>query len=340
MSSLMIDVQGTALTSEDKELISHPKVGGLILFTRNFESVEQLIELNKQIKSVKSDTLIAVDHEGGRVQRFREGFSKIPAMGSILASTKANSNSTKEATIKAANIAKYFGYIMAAEVQAVGIDISFAPVLDIDDVSDVIGDRGFSNTASEVVDIAASFMRGMHLAGMKTTGKHFPGHGGVKEDSHVAMAVDARPMSEIFSRDLMVFKKLIDQRLVNAMMPAHVIYPNVDDNPVGFSSQWLQQILRKQLGFDGVIFSDDLSMKGATGVGNYQQRCEIADQAGCDMLLVCNDRQGAIEAIEHARLSDDEMSKKRVLAMLNTKPRNFSKLASDSMWSLGQTYLR
>lgn len=339
MSALMIDVHGTSLTQEDKEIIAHPKVGGLILFSRNFQSVNQLKDLNKQIKKVKSNIVIAVDHEGGRVQRFRHGFSAIPAMGNIYQQAVEKNPEPHQALQYASIMANNLGYLMAVEVQAAGIDISFAPVLDVDDISDVIGNRGFHQDPKIVIHLATAFIDGMHKAGMKATGKHFPGHGSVKEDSHIAMPVDNRSKEDIFSKDLIVFKQLIESNHVDALMPAHVIYPQVDSLPVGFSPYWLQTVLRQELGFNGVIFSDDLSMQGATSVGGYTERCEAAYDAGCDMLLVCNDRQGAIEAIDKTNLPKNLISEQRVQSLLNTSESSFAALKNDPDWQASQTFL-
>lgn len=308
MGPLMIDVQGTSLTSEDIELLQHPLVGGLILFTRNYQSPAQLTTLTQAIKfHAKSPILIAVDHEGGRVQRFRDGFSYIPPMGSLWQTAKAH-------LPNALLYAKAAGQLMAIEVQAVGIDISFAPVLDINGVSDVIGDRGFHCDPELVSLLAKAFIEGMKSVGMQATGKHFPGHGSVKEDSHVALPVDNRTAQEIYALDMTPFKKLKSD--ISAVMPAHVIFPCIDDLPVGFSRKWLQDILRGELGFTGAIFSDDLSMQGASVVGGFIERAEAAQQAGCDMLLACNNRTAAIDIIDNANIQCTIESENRLQAML------------------------
>jgi beta-N-acetylhexosaminidase len=235
--------------------------------------------------------VIAVDHEGGRVQRFREGFSEIPAMGSIALQTNENFK-------QSSYLCEQFGWLMAAELLAFDIDISFAPVLDIHGVSEVIGDRSFHQQPQIIVQLGSEFIKGMHRAGMSATGKHFPGHGNVVEDSHIAMPVDKRAREEIFALDMAIFKAIHQQGLLDAVMPAHVIYPDVDDLPAGFSEKWIKQILRQELEFDGVVFSDDLSMQGAVQMGNIVERAELALDAGCDMVLVCNDPKGAAKVID------------------------------------------
>lgn len=322
----MLDVQGTSLCGEDKELLEHPLVGGLILFSRNFDSPQQVTELTRTIRlAAGSDILIAVDHEGGRVQRFRDQFSAIPAMGKIFPLAKQDMS-------VALALAKQCGTLMALEVQAVGIDISFAPVLDINGISEVIGDRAFHQQPEQVTRLAASFIAGMQQAGMKATGKHFPGHGSVKEDSHLALPIDNRSKQAIFEQDLAPFRALIASQALDALMPAHVIYPSVDKYGVGFSAVWLQQILRQQLGFDGVIFSDDLSMQGAASVGGYIERAEAAQQAGCDMLLVCNQRSACIEVIEHANISINAQSSQRLLRLLKASRGNWQDLNNNRLW--------
>ena len=333
MGPLMLDVQGSALSQEDREILSHPLVGGLILFSRNYEEPSQIQALTKDIReSAKSDILIAVDHEGGRVQRFREQFSKVPAMGSLWDMSSHDMARAKELSFKA-------GLLMALEVRSVGIDISFAPVLDINDISDVIGDRAFHQTPEIVICLAEAFIQGMHEIGMKATGKHFPGHGSVKEDSHIAMPIDERSKELIIGLDMQPFVQLNKKGLLDAVMPAHVIYPSFDKHSVGFSSVWLQQILRGELGFDGVIFSDDLSMAGAGSIGGFIERAEAAQQAGCDMLLVCNDRNAAIDVIDGANVKVDEQSNDRIKRMLAKASCSHQDLSSLPEWHQARTAL-
>jgi beta-N-acetylhexosaminidase len=292
MGPLMLDVSGFELTHEEIDILDHPLVGGLILFSRNYYDQKQLSDIVRHIRSVaRNDILIATDHEGGRVQRFREDFSKIPAMGSIAYQSNENIQ-------QASYLCEQFGWLMAAELLAFDIDISFAPVLDIHGVSEVIGDRSFHQQPEKIIQLASEFIKGMHRAGMSATGKHFPGHGNVLEDSHIAMPVDQRSKEDIFAVDMAIFKSINQQGLLDAVMPAHVIYPDVDDLPAGFSQTWIKQILRQELGFDGVVFSDDLSMQGAVQMGNIVERAELAIVAGCDMILVCNDPKGTVKVID------------------------------------------
>ena len=326
MGPVMLDVQGTSLSQEDKEILQHPLVGGLIFFTRNYHSPEQIADLSQQIRiAAKKPLLIAVDHEGGRVQRFRDGFSLIPAMGKLWEMSEHNLSLAKE-------LAKQSAVLMALEVQAVGIDISFAPVLDINNISDVIGDRSFHQQPDFVTDLAEAFIDGLHQVGMKATGKHFPGHGSVKADSHIDLPIDTRPKADIFQQDLLPFKQLIARGKVDALMPAHVIFPDVDSQAVGFSRYWLQDILRENLGFKGVIFSDDLSMEGAACVGGYVERAEAAQQAGCDMLLLCNNRDGCIDVIDNANITIEEKSNQRLLALLKSSTSGLNELKENPNW--------
>src|SRR5690606_34275974 len=278
--SLMMDIAGTWLTAEDRQLLRPPAVGGLIIFARNIESPRQVRELCQSIRAVRPDLLLAVDQEGGRVQRLRQGFLRLPAMRAI-----ADNHNAEE-------LAEHCGWLMATEVLAVGLDLSFAPVLDLDHQrSAVVGSRAFDGDPQRAAMLAGAFIRGMHLAGMAATGKHFPGHGRAEADSHVAIPVDERSLDEIRACDMQRFQRLAGE--LDAVMPAHVIYPQIDEQPAGFSRRWLQDILRGELGFDGVIFSDDLSMAGAHVVGDAGKRIEAALAAGCDMGLVCNDRGSA-----------------------------------------------
>tara|TARA_R110001583_G_scaffold50048_3_gene156268 strand:+ start:1197 stop:2210 length:1014 start_codon:yes stop_codon:yes gene_type:complete len=281
----MMDLAGLAVSVLETEQLRHPQVGGIILFSRNFESKSQLIELVKQVRLIRPELLIAVDHEGGRVQRFREGFSLIPAMGDILPAAKGDLTLAKQ-------WAKECGFLMAIELLACDIDLSFAPVLDVNGISEVIGKRSFSAIADEVSVLAQQFIIGMNEAGMAAVGKHFPGHGSVAADSHIAMPVDPRSKEQLDNVDMLPFTQLIGSQQLQGVMPAHVVYSNIDPNPAGFSPYWLQTILRQQLGFNGVIFSDDLGMKGASFAGDYLGRAKAALDAGCDMILVCNDPVG------------------------------------------------
>ncbi|WP_303451489.1 beta-N-acetylhexosaminidase [Colwellia sp. 1_MG-2023] len=322
----MMDVLGTSLTEEDKELLSHPLIGGLILFTRNFQSPQQLADLVNNIRvAANKPLLIAVDHEGGRVQRFRDGFSIIPAMGKLL-------DYADQDIVKAQLLAKQSGALMALEVQAIGIDISFAPVLDINGISEVIGLRSFHSQPEIVTPLAQSFIEGMQSVGMKATGKHFPGHGSVQADSHVDLPIDNRSFADITAQDLIPFKQLIAANAVDALMPAHVIYPDIDNKSVGFSRIWLQDILRNQLKFNGVIFSDDLSMEAANSIGGYVERSEAAQDAGCDMLLLCNNRQALIKVIDNAQLVHDSTSEKRITSMLKTTDISWQAMQQQPMW--------
>jgi beta-N-acetylhexosaminidase len=286
--SLMVDVAGTWLTAEDRQFLRHPEVGGLIIFARNIEHPRQVRELSAAIRAVRPNLLLAVDQEGGRVQRLRQGFVRLPAMRAIADNPDAE------------QLAEHCGWLMATEVLAVGLDLSFAPVLDLDyQRSAVVGSRAFEGNPERAALLAGAFIRGMNAAGMAATGKHFPGHGWAEADSHVAIPVDERSLADIRANDLVPFARLSNQ--LAAVMPAHVIYPQVDASPAGFSRRWLQDILRGELGFDGVIFSDDLSMAGAHVVGDSANRIEAAFSAGCDMGLVCNDRASAELALSAAQ---------------------------------------
>ena len=326
LGPLMVDLEGIAISETEKNLLLKPEVGGVILFTRNFESVEQLISLVDEIHQLRTPKLlVAVDHEGGRVQRFHEGFSRIPA-AAIYARVAKNDLE------KSRQLAENAGWLMAVELRACGIDFSFAPVLDLaHGLSGVIGDRAFHSKPTTVATLAYAFMHGMNKAGMQAVGKHFPGHGGVVEDSHVAMPVDHRELDELLHSDIVPFKSMIENKLA-AIMPAHVIYDKVDDKPAGYSSFWIENILRQRFGFQGAIFSDDLSMEAAGIVGGFGERADAALKAGCDMALVCNHLDGAIEAAEYIKGYTNPTSQLRLVRMHGEKDISWTQLKQDEHW--------
>jgi len=286
----MLDIAGTALDAADREWLAHPAVGGLILFARNFEDREQLCALTASIRAVRPEILIAVDQEGGRVQRFRRDFVRLPPMAAL-------GRRFDHAPDTALAEARLLGRLMADELVQCDVDISFAPVLDLDyGASSVIGDRSFHADADSLTALATAWIDGMAEAGMAATGKHFPGHGFVVADSHLELPRDERDLAAIRAADLRPFAALAPR--LAGIMPAHVVYPAVAPEPAGFSPFWLQQILRGELGFRGVIFSDDLTMQGAAATGDYAARTHAALDAGCDMVLVCNDRNAAVQVVE------------------------------------------
>lgn len=288
---LMLDIEGPSLSAEEREMLTHPGVGGLILFARNYVSPPQLDQLVAEIRAVNPAILLAVDQEGGRVQRFRDGFTRLPPMAAL---ARVYDNDAERGCLQA----RQLGALMAAELVAHDIDISFAPVLDLDfGHSSVIGDRSFHADVDSLVSLAAAFIEGMADAGMAATGKHFPGHGFVAADSHLELPLDERSLAELEAADMRPFITLMPK--LAGMMLAHIVYSQVDARPAGFSRQWLQQILRQQLGYRGLIFSDDLSMAGAAVVGDYAERAAAALDAGCDMVLVCNDRHGACAVLDY-----------------------------------------
>jgi beta-N-acetylhexosaminidase len=312
MSPVILDMHSFELSPVEREILQHPLCGGLILFSRNYAERAQLSALVKDIRrTVNKPFLISVDHEGGRVQRFRDGFTQIPAM--------ANIEKFEVSPNEQLDLAQAMGFCMAYELLQLGIDISFAPVLDLNGVSEVIGSRAFSSEPDQVIRLSGAYIKGMHLAGMKSTGKHFPGHGSVAEDSHIAMPVDKRSFEEIQEQDMRVFEQLISARKIDAIMPAHVIYPSIDSRPAGFSSIWIKQILRKKLGFEGVVFSDDLSMQAASVAGSVTDRAEYAIEAGCDMVLVCNAPSEAEKVLDG--LTQKKSYSQRWLNLLQKQPR-------------------
>jgi beta-N-acetylhexosaminidase len=291
LGPVMLDIDGTELTPEDRELLRHPNVGGVILFTRNYDSPQQLQQLNREIHALRRPELvIAVDQEGGRVQRFRAGFTPLPAMHLLGRHYELERE-------RALRLAETCGWLMAAELRAVGVDLSFAPVLDLDyGLSEVIGDRAFHRDPEVVARLAGRFAAGMRHAGMGAVGKHFPGHGGVIADSHHALPEDRRPYADLLD-DMRPYDALISEGLAG-IMAAHVVYSRLDRMPAGFSRWWLGTELRIRLRFQGAIFSDDLSMAGAAFAGTPAERALLALEAGCDVVLVCNDRPAAITVVE------------------------------------------
>lgn len=292
LGPVVADVAGLVLTDDDRRRLTHPLVGGVILFTRNYQSPSQLAALTAEIHDLRRPALlIAVDHEGGRVQRFRDGFTAIPPMrrlGDLWDTDQQRACRAAEAT----------GYVLAAELLACGVDLSFAPVLDIDyGNSSIIGDRAFHAEPQAVVDLAQALTTGMKKAGMAAVGKHFPGHGHVAADSHLEVPVDERSLDAIERSDLLPFRHLIDHGLAG-IMPAHIVFSAVDAQPAGFSALWLKDILRRRFGFDGAIFSDDLSMEGAKVAGGVIQRAQAAFGAGCDLVLVCNNPEAVDELLD------------------------------------------
>jgi beta-N-acetylhexosaminidase len=285
-----LDVVGLTLNTEDRRRIMNPLTGGVILFGRNFSNRKQLTQLTAQIKKLRPDVLISIDHEGGRVQRCRiDGFTHLPAMRKLgnLWSAKNKSTHLAASAAQAMAAATACGYVLASELRACGVDLSFTPVLDLDfGRSSVIGDRSFSRDPQIVFALAKSLNEGLRLAGMANCGKHFPGHGWAEADSHIDIPVDERSLGQILNDDAKPYEWL-DLSLA-AVMPAHVIYPQVDKNPAGFSKIWLHSILRQELGFEGVIFSDDLSMEGASVAGSVVMGAVMALDAGCDAVLICN----------------------------------------------------
>ena len=334
---LILDIAGTQLSDADRRRLAHPLTGGLILFGRNWQSRVQLAALCADVKAIRPDLLIAVDHEGGRVQRFRtDGFTHLPpmrALGELW--MKDDHGLPGSGALKACEAATSVGFVLASELRACGVDFSFTPVLDLDHgESSVIGDRAFARDPRMVAVLARSLMQGLLQAGMANCGKHFPGHGAVRADSHVALPVDKRSLKAILADDALPYTWL--GSVLTAVMPAHVIYSRVDDRPAGFSARWVQDILRGQLGFDGVVCTDDLSMAAARQIGarelSYTEAVLSALQAGCDLALLCNRStvnggaeldqvlDGLAQAQVQGRWVPDEASEERRLSLLPRAP--------------------
>lgn len=309
LGPVMLDVEGTVLTEADRRRLGHPLAGGVILFSRNFTGAAQLANLTEEIHALRNPPLIiAVDHEGGRVQRFRDGFTVLPPMRELGWEWDRGQQQARQ-------LAQEVGFVLAGELLAHGVDLSFAPVLDVDSgASSVIGDRAFHSDPQAVGELARALLHGLRQAGMNGVGKHFPGHGHVAADSHHEVPVDDRSYEEIEAADLAPFRRLIEAGL-GGIMPAHVIYPKVDDHPAGFSTVWLKQVLRGRLGFDGVIFSDDLSMEGARVAGRVPERARAALGAGCDMVLLCNQPEAVDELLDNLGYAMPAVSLARLARM-------------------------
>lgn len=326
LGPVMLDLAGTSVTDQEFDLLNHPNTGGVILFARNFTSISQLHELVAQIKSVRSPgLLVAVDQEGGRVQRFRHDFISLPAVRQLGVIYDADRDN-------AFRLADITGWLMATEIRSAGIDFSFAPVLDLDyGLSAVIGDRAFHAHPEAVAELARHYILGMARAGMAATGKHFPGHGAVREDSHEELPVDGRQLNEIMQRDIIPFERLIQHGLAG-IMPAHVIYSQADGEPAGYSQFWLQEVLRSKLGFEGVIFSDDLTMSAAGIAGGYPARATRALEAGCDIVLVCNNIKGAQEVLQGLGDYKNSESQARLLKMQGQNRQDYADVRESPAW--------
>ena len=315
---LMTSLEGASLTSEDKKLLSNKHVGGIILFSKNFESQLQIQSLCSEIKSVKENIIIAVDQEGGRVQRFKNEFTLLPSMQNL------GDYATKKNNM---GICHEVGWLMASELIASGIDISFAPVLDVDrETSSIIGNRAFSNDPKLLIELARNFINGMNEAGMQATGKHFPGHGGIFEDSHISEPVDIRSYEKLLEIDLKPFIELKNN--LGAVMTAHITFPKIDDICVSYSNVWIKKILKEELAFKGIIFSDDLSMKGA-GDLSMGEKAIKSIEAGCEMVLVCNDYDGTMEVIDAFEKNNVQMSAK-IKDLKNSQDINWNDLENQN----------
>ena len=305
LGPLMVDVAGRSLLPEDRDILEHPLVGGVILFTRNFESAAQLASLVASIRALRTPALlVAVDHEGGRVQRFRRDFSPLPPMRRIGREYDMDHARGRE-------LARLAGWLLAGELRAVGIDLAFAPVVDLEyGLNEAIGDRAFHADPGVVAVLAGAVMAGMRDAGMSATAKHFPGHGAVAVDSHLALPVDRRERADL-EGDLLPYRRLIANGLTSIML-AHVVFPAVDALPASLSRRWVAKVLRGELDFRGAVFTDDLSMAGAAACGSIVERARLALVAGCDMLLVCNDRRAVQQLLDGLDVAPAPVSSLRV----------------------------
>jgi beta-N-acetylhexosaminidase len=333
LGPLLVDVGGTTLLAEDRELLRHPLVGGVILFKRNYADPAQLRALVAELRALRDPPLlVAVDQEGGRVQRFRAGFSELPPLRRMGQAFDVDPQ-------QGLAMARSLGWLMAAELLACGVDISFAPCVDLDyGLSEVIGDRAFHARGSVVAQLAIAYVHGMRAAGMAATAKHFPGHGAVVADSHLALPVDRRELADL-DQDLMPYRRLIDSSLA-AVMVAHVQFPSVDQVPASFSRRWIEGVLRTQLRFAGLVVADDLTMGGAAALGALPERAQRALAAGCDALLVCNDRPGVIRLLQELKVTADPVAQLRLVRMRGHGQLEFENLAASSAWQSAREWLK
>jgi len=332
LGPLMIDLRGTELDAEERELLTHPLVGGVILFTRNYSDPEQLTRLVSAIHGSRNPPLIVgVDHEGGRVQRFRNGFSHLPAARRIGHEFDVDARAGVQ-------LARRMGWLMAAELRAHGVDVSFAPCVDLDyGISEVIGDRAFHSRPDAVAQLSVAYMMGMRDAGMAATAKHFPGHGAVTADSHVCLPVDRRELADL-ADDLIPYRRLIANALP-AVMVAHVQFPAVDARPASSSSRFLHGVLREELAFGGTIFADDLSMGGAAAAGDIIVRAERTLAAGCDVLPVCNDRAAVARLLDGLKVEPEPASRLRIVRMRGRDGLPRGELERSQPWRAAQELL-
>lgn len=327
LGPVMLDIDGVGLTPADRDILRQPAVGGVILFSRNYESPAQITDLIAEMRALRRPPLIiAVDHEGGRVQRFRDGFSAIPPMRMLGREHRRDPEN-------AARLARKAGWLIGAELRAVGVDICFAPCVDLDwGVSEVIGDRAFDRSPDVVASLAQAYCRGLRDAGMVAVAKHFPGHGAVVADSHEKLPWDRREYGDVLD-DMQPYQSLVDMSLIAGVMTAHIVYPNIESMPASFSEVWIQRELRNRIGFGGAVFSDDLSMKATREYGSMVERATLALNAGSDMVLVCNDRNAAQKTVSALRDYSNPLSLVRLARLHGTGETLRETLLASDEWA-------
>ncbi len=326
LGPVMLDIEGLALSPADRDILREPAVGGIILFARNFESVEQVTDLVAEIRALRSPPLlIAVDHEGGRVQRFKDGFTVMPPMRHI----GREFDRDRESGLK---IARQAGWLIASELRASGIDLCFAPCVDLDwGISGIIGNRSFHRRPDAGSELAEAFARGLRSAGMAAVAKHFPGHGAVVADSHLRLPVDRREYGLILD-DMRPYERMMSTGVVAGVMLAHIVYQEIDAMPAGFSEYWIKRELRSRLGFGGAVFCDDLSMKATSTYGSMAERARLSLEAGCDMILVCNDRDAAHQAVNALADYSNPLSLVRLARLHGTGQMPRESLLASEQW--------